>query len=265
MFRNPKRGHFSRSRSLEDFNKKFGENIVENTINEAIIKEKNVRILEIGCGEGRVLMQIRKLFPDIEIYGINRKPWIAMKGSKSLKRTAIFYKIFNRNEIKNVNLPEIHFYNAKKLHFKENYFDLVISQVSIQYVDRKDLLIEEVWRVLKKDGIAFLNVDVHQNNLPDFLNYKTPRFIIYKNKKIYPLKELINSLRRKGYNIRYKECIDKKENAIKRINLILKKNKTLKLKLDLKFDEVSSFNINVINEEKDNWPIYWGYRSVYKI
>lgn len=141
----PNRGHFSRSRSLDDFNKKFSKDIVQKLIRKALFKGEQVRVLEIGCGEGRVLMGLRKLFPTIELHGINRKPWAAMKGSSSLKRTATYYDIFTSSELKEVSLPKIYFYDAQELKFPDNYFDLIISQVSIQYVARKDLLLEEVW------------------------------------------------------------------------------------------------------------------------
>ncbi len=181
-----------------------------------------------------------------------------MKGSQSLKKTAIAYKIFKAQELKGISLPEIHFYDARQLRFPDNYFDLVISQVSIHYVARKDLLLEEVWRVLKPQGKALLNIDGRSENLPDFMDFETPRFVIYKNNKVYPLRKLIGEVRKKGYGLRY---IKQKT----RVNLTMIRNTDKKLKLSLAFDELSSFNLNVLNEEKDNWKIYFGYRSVYRI
>jgi len=49
------------------------------------------------------------------------------------------------------------------------------------------LLLEEVWRILKLDGKALLNIDARSGKIPDFLDFETLRFIIYKNKKIYPV------------------------------------------------------------------------------
>lgn len=263
----PKRGHFSRSRSLSDINRKFGNTLIEKAIKNAISKNRVVRVLEIGCGEGRVLMELRKKFPDVELHGINKRPWSAMEGQESLKETATYYNIFKPSEIKKIKLPKIYFYDAKKLNFKDNYFDVVISQVSIQYVDRKDLLLEEVWRVLKKDGNAFLNIDGKFGNLPDFLNLETPRFVIYKNHKIFPVKDLINQVKRKGFDIRYTLTKENENNLLKtRVNIIICKNKQTKLKFNLKFDKVSSFDLNLLrdpNTDKDN--IYWGFRSVFKL
>ena len=265
MKKGPKRGHFSRSRSLGDFNKKFGNNNdVQKMIGKALSTGKSVRVLEIGCGEGRVLMELRKLFPTIELHGINKEPWEAMKGSVSLKDTALHYKIFKSNELKPIFVPKIHFYDAKELDFPDNYFDLVISQVAIQYVPRKDLLLEEVWRTLKLNGKALLNIDGINKNMPDFMNFETPRFIIYKKGTFYPVQKLITNLRKKGFNIVYSSST-KREQKKKRVNLIITKNTAKKLKLNLKFEELSSFNLGIINQEKDKWSVFWGYRSVYRI
>lgn len=251
---------------MEDFNKKFSKNRVQKTIRKALSKSKPVRVLEIGCGEGRVLMDLRKLFPTIELYGINRKPWPAMKGPSSLKRTATYYKILTPSELKKTSLPKIYFYDAKELRFPDNYFDLIISQVSIQYVARKDLLLEEVWRTLKIGGKAFLNIDGRVGKIPDFLDFETPRFIIYNQRKIYPVKRLVGDLKKGGYTITYSSSTERENNEEKkRINLIFTKNTPQRLKLNLQFDDVSSFNLNIINEEKDKWSVFYGYRSVYRL
>jgi len=41
------------------------------------------------------------------------------------------------------------------------------------------------------------------------------------------------------------------------------KNRMTTLSLGLRFDDKSSFNLNVLNKEKANWSMYWGYRSVF--
>jgi ubiquinone/menaquinone biosynthesis C-methylase UbiE len=189
-----------------------------------------------------------------------------MKGASSLRRAAVYHKIFTPAEIKKVKLPKIHFYNARNLRFKDNYFDLVISQVSIQYVDRKDHLLEEVWRVLKKGGKAFLNIDARYNEMPDFLDFETPRFIIYKKGKLFPVKKLVSQLKRKGYDISYRLCKEKEQGILKhRVNIIMNKNTQKRFRLNLNYVKDSSFDIGRINLEKDQWSTYWGYRSVFRI
>ena len=256
----------SRSRSLADFNAKFGNRVVENTLRKAVASQESVRLLEIGCGEGRVLMELRKLFPSIEIHGINKKPWPAMKGQKSLIATGTNYKIFTKEETRNVELPIPHFYDATQLKFPDHYFDVVISQVSIYQVIRKDLLLQEVWRVLKKGARAFLHMDTMCEGYPDFLNQETPRFLIYKNNKPYPFKRFIEGLRERKYDIMCRIAFGQQnEDAnLRRTNIVMHKNTDAELNLGLTFDELSSFDLSVLGKIFNGDKIV-GYRSVYQI
>lgn len=259
----PTRGHFSRSRSIDDLTRKLKVDIRKYVKNA----KAPVRVLELGCGEGRVLMQLRKLFPASELYGINKSPWPAMKGSQSLKRTGTYYKIFTKKEINKIKLPKIYFYDAsKKLRFKDNYFDVIYSQVAIHYFERKDMLLEEVWRVLKPGGYAFLHIDTYGKHYPDFMQHPSPRFLIYKNDKLYPLKNFVSDLKKKGYDVSYKNRLAKPEPNLflHGVNLFLHKNKK-NLKLNLKFDEQSSFNLMKLAKTEKDKHIFWGHRSVYRI
>lgn len=277
----PLRGNFSRSRSLEYMDDLFFPHRIESIVEEMISKSKNthnIRCLEVGCGEGRVLMQLRKLFPIIQLHGINKNPWQAMEGEESLKETGIRYGIFSEKEITNVNLPKIHFLDASKMEFENNYFDLIISQVAIPYIERKDFFLQEAWRVLKLGGKALLHIDTYNENLPDYMQYETPRFIIQKANKIYPLRQMVNNLRKSGYNIHYgsRTMMDpvysskyKNGKYIPRTQsvIVMEKNTNKKLKLGLIYDEVSSLDLNHLKEEKgENAPgVFWGHRSVYRI
>ena len=257
--------YISRGRSLADFNAKFGNRIVENALRDALVSHESVRLLEIGCGEGRVLMELRKLFPSIEIHGINKKPWPAMTGQKSLMDTAAKYRIFSTEEAKKVALPMLHFYDATRLRFPDHSFDVVISQVSIYQFKRKDLLFKEIWRVLKKGGRAFLHIDSMYEGYPDVLNQETPRFVIYKEEKLYPFKRFIKEVREKNYNITCKIAFGKQreDENLKRSCIVMHKNIDTELHLDLTFDELSSFDVSALGKIFHDDKII-GYRSVYR-
>lgn len=47
-------------------------------------RNKAIRVLEIGCGTGATLMQIRKLFPNAQVYGLELQEKAAQLGSKLL-------------------------------------------------------------------------------------------------------------------------------------------------------------------------------------
>lgn len=250
MRRGLPRGHFSRSRSLEQFNEKFWKQAVEKEIE----KRKKVKLLEIGCGEGRALMELCKKYPGADLHGINKKPWAAMKGTQSLPACAKHYGIMTVKELRERDLPKIHFYDAERLKFKDEHFDIVISQVAIQYVRRKDLLLEEVWRVLNKGRIALLSVDASLEKMPDFMQQELPRFVVYDQGKEVKLSKLL-----KGYDIKMHKSKDGKK---ARHNIVMRKNTKKKLRLGLELDELSSFDLSLLNKERDIDSPYWAYRSV---
>lgn len=264
------RGHFSRSRNLFDF--RFSKEL-QKDITKRVRTSKQVKVVEIGCGEGRVLMELKKQFPSLELYGINKKPWPAMKGISSLRRTGVYYEIFTKEELKNIKLPKISFYDASKLKFKSNSVDIIYSQVAIHYVQRKDLLLEEVWRVLKPGGIAFLHIDNYHESYPDFMQFRTPRFIIYhKDGKVVMLKSFVHSLKKKGFSISLVEDAKKSKNIQKELrhlgpaigtSIIIRKTTHNPLRLNLIFDKVSSFNLSTHEHRKELPSFFWGYRSVF--
>ena len=259
-----KKVYLSRNRSLADFDAKFGGGVIEKTLRKALRSREPVRLLEIGCGEGRVLMELRKLFPSVELHGINKKPWPAMSGPKSLIATAMNYGIFTKEEARRVLLPVLHFYDATELRFPDGYFDVVISQVSIYQMKRKDLLLQEVWRVLKKGGKAFLHIDSMYEDYPDFISQETPRFIIYKNNRLHPLRRFIKELRDKGYDITCRMAFGNQagDADLKRTHIVMHKNTEARLELNLAFDELSSFDLSVLEKIFKGDKLV-GYRSVF--
>lgn len=263
---NVKRVYFSRNRSLADFDAKFGRGVIEKSLRKAMKSREPVRLLEIGYGEGRVLMELRKLFPSVELHGINKKPWPAMRGPKSLIATAANYEILTKEEAMRVSLPVSHFYDATELRFPDRFFDVVISQVSIYQMKRKDLLLQEVWRVLKTEGKAFLHVDSMYEDYPDFINQETPRFVIYKSNRLYPFKRFIKELRGRGYDITCKMAFGTQAGDVdlKRTHIVMHKNTEVSLELNLAFDELSSFDLSVLEKIFKGDKLV-GYRSVFQL
>ena len=249
-------GHYTRSRPLAHYEKKFGSDAIKRFIAERRPACPNQRILEIGCGEGRVLLELHKLFPGLELHGINKKPWPAMTGTQSLLEIARHHGIYALDEIDVATLPQMHFYDACKLDFPDNYFDLIISQVCFPYISRKDLLLEDVWRSLKVGGKALLELDCRRSAPEaDFLTGDAPCFIIYNGHQRLPLSEFFVRLQRSGVQLQYHSATHA---------LVLVKSSETALRLGLTFDEISSFELSRLQDEATD-PRFWGFRSVFRL
>lgn len=258
------RGHFSRSRPLAHYDANFGANAIADAI-ERRGAGAGTALLEIGCGEGRVLMELRKRFPAVELHGINRSPWSVMQGSQSLRETALHYGIFSPHELEGVMLPAIHFHDAAHLRFPDASMDVVISQVSIPYVVRKDLLLEDVWRVLRPGGIAFLQIDATRQPAADFLSGDTPTFVVYRNGARVPLQAVFADLRAQGHELAYGAVPKPGQPGSVRFNLVVRKNVARPLRLNLEFDPLSSFDLTRLHRSPADWGHLWGVRSVFHL
>ena len=240
---------------------------IQKYINKRLQIKGTIRVLEIGFGEGKALLELRSLFPNknIELYGINLKREGDMRKKTDFIANAKRFGI----TIKKSRLPTPFFYDAGyKLHFSSNFFDVIISQCAFHYIPNKAKLIEEIWRVLKLDGKAFLHIDSINNfeSYPDFLrlNNETPHFLIYSKNRIVKLDRHLQTFRRKGYNI--KVSSNPKHKPLQK-NLLINKKMTTDLKLNLEMDTTSSFNLMKINGSdkfKTGNNGWWGTRSVFR-
>lgn len=103
---------------------------------------KNSKVLDVGCGEGRSLNDI--LPKTKKLTGIDYDP--------STVKVA-------RDEFKDYPTIKIFKANAKKLPFKNNYFDYVICMTSFANFGKdKYKILKEMKRVLKRDGDIIISV-----------------------------------------------------------------------------------------------------------
>ncbi len=251
----------SRGRGLAELEDKLGPGRVVDWI-ETRRSGGPVRVLEIGCGEGRLLLDLRRRFPDIDLIGINKAPWPRMTGRSSFRDTALRYGIFTKDELARVRLPEVHFHDARELALPDASVDLVLSQTAIQYMARKDLVLQEIWRVLKRGGAALVNIDTRIDEMPDYLDHECPRWIVYDDEEAIPLSRVLAEVREAGYDIRVEE--DRQQDHV-RVNVVATKNLDEPLNLALEYDQVSSFNLKHLGPKGDEkGTVYWGRRSVFR-
>lgn len=95
------------------------------------------KILDVGCGKGYLLYEIKQILPNINIYGFDISNYAINNSKKEIKK--YLFK-----------------YDARKIFpFKNNFFDLTISLGTLHNFSLSDLerSIKEIQRVSKKKYI----------------------------------------------------------------------------------------------------------------
>tara|TARA_B100001971_G_C18099780_1_gene488182 strand:- start:137 stop:736 length:600 start_codon:yes stop_codon:yes gene_type:complete len=104
-----------------------------------IPKKKKLKILDAGCGEGHLLKMINHNQKKHSLYGVDITP-IAVKSAK-------------------LRLPLATISNEclDSLSFSSNYFDIVICTEVIEHIPDYHKALNELQRVLKKDGLLIIS------------------------------------------------------------------------------------------------------------
>jgi ubiquinone/menaquinone biosynthesis C-methylase UbiE len=125
------------------------------------------RILEIGCGIGRLLKPLALERSDIEIYGVDVSTEMIQQARERMS-----------------SFPHVYFFpvNGRDLSlFGKAYFDLVFSYITFQHMPRLYVsdLCKEVFRVLKKEGMFIFQLQLlNQNTMKEPLDndYRSIRY-----------------------------------------------------------------------------------------
>ena len=107
------------------------------------------KVLEIGCGRGDFSIWLAKKYPEAHITGTDFSPAaIKIAGEKI-----------------NYQLPNLSFKveNAEQLSFTNESFDFIISCETMEHVFHPQLMANEMYRVLKKEGNFILTTENYFN------------------------------------------------------------------------------------------------------
>lgn len=182
------------SHSLVDLNEKLRPQKIENIIQ--LVHEKNkmagekTRVMEIGAGNGRVIMELKKLFPDIEFYGVNKEKTHEFYRRESFAVTAVNLGILTKEQLAEMELPFVIFQDldyGTRLPYSENKFDVIYSQNTIRHFKYKFELLNEILRVLKPGGVS-LHTDL-------------PVINVYDKGVVLDTQEMILEFRKKGMDL----------------------------------------------------------------
>ena len=150
--------HFHRS-GLRDIQK-----ILESS---GVTLAQGSRVLEIGCGIGRLLKPLAMERRDLEIYGVDVSTEMIQQGKERL------------SDFNTIYLAQV---NGKDLSLFENdFFDFIFSYVTFQHIPRcyLDDIFSEVHRVLKREGIFTFQMQFREDNPraePPENDYRTIRY-----------------------------------------------------------------------------------------
>ncbi len=128
-------------------------------------KNTDAKVLDLGCGIGLTLGVVSQVFP--KSIGCEIEEGIA-KASREFSK-----KNFNKN-------IKVQIYNGIKLPFPNNSFDIVTSIEVIEHTNKPEVMLKEIKRVLKPEGILHITtankwwpIEPHFK-LP-FLSYLPPK------------------------------------------------------------------------------------------
>ncbi len=255
----------SRTRGLIEVRRRIGD--LRPLIDARLGQGRPVRILEVGCGFGAALMDLRKLYGDqVELHGINR--YEHHGNWRRIRRTAVRMGLFSDEESRAVTPPAVAFYDAGEgLRHETGYFDLVYSQASVFMVPDKIRLLEEISRVLRPDGIARIDVWVRRKRFPKPYDYV---IIIREGDREIPFWDYIKRFptmkrrRTQRQGLKWTRWLNRlrKPLGLPRIPHP-KKKPYLEMKhhpaLDLGLRLVETTNLNDLN------PDWYGVQSVYEV
>lgn len=134
------RKHFSRAAASYDnlalFQKRCGERMVKETLKQEKTPE---RILDIGSGTGRCSLQLAATYPRALVLGFDLAQGMVSYAEKKRKMEKLANLFFCQADAEYLPIPD-------------NSFDLVISNLTYQWVNDLRSAFAEVFRVLRKGG-----------------------------------------------------------------------------------------------------------------
>lgn len=174
-------------------------------------KNNKYLILDAGCGPGYLTKELALAFKKSIVYGLDYSKYTINLAQKNCE---------------GINNVKFVVQNILKTKFKDNFFDLIVCKDSLHHFKNPNNAINEMLRILKKDGVIYIQdlrrdvpLYILKTIIPPDNNMK--KLIYYSVRSAYTKKEILHILKENN--------IKKFDFKIRKINNnllnIFKKNK----------------------------------------
>ncbi len=168
-------------------------------------KNKEIKILDLGCGAGLNFVKLLKLYPKIYYVGIEPSKQECKKAAENLK---------------GLNTKIINGYAYNTYGLLREKFDIVVSFSALEHVYNKLVYIKSAKECLKEDGFFIINYDAGH--------------FMSGNSKVEKIKNIIGPILAKlGIERYYQKFVREKEfiNIIEKLNLKITDSKSFNTRL----------------------------------
>jgi len=255
-------------RSLAETNYKLSKRapIIEKTLLDLLKKENALKVLEIGFGRGRTLLELARRFRNgrVSFFGVDKRQELPLEKRENLRGMARQFAIVSEAELAGFELPEIFFYDATRLHFDDENIDLIYSVMTVRFIERKAEFLEEVCRILKPGGVALLQIGEADWRYPyslmcdnKLLTPFTNRFVLKYGNELIPLPEYLKLFEGDAFRFGFIN----RPRCVMRID----KLKPGRLRLQLEFNQKLGLPMEELPYLHGSGKVRGGFRSVYDV
>lgn len=163
-------------------------------------KEKDMNILDIGCGCGAMLGYIKGRYPNIKTYGIE------------IVENAVKFAKYIVDEVVCCDVEQLEF------SWEEGFFDYVIMGDVLEHLKRPDIVLKRLKKHIKKGGhiiVSMPNVKHYSVILPlllkDEFTYSEAGILDTTHLKMYTATEIKRLIVESGYKIETMRCAQGKD------------------------------------------------------
>jgi ubiquinone/menaquinone biosynthesis C-methylase UbiE len=153
---------FSRSKKVSDpsiMNIEYDPENIELKEMLKLVDISNKKVLDVGCGRGRVTIKIAKKAKEVYAIDVDRESIITA-----------------RKRVSNLKLKNVKFdiMNSDKINYPNRFFDVVLCPWSLHHIKNKDKTLKQIRRVLKRNGYLVIIEGSSKNDYMYLTNLVKP-------------------------------------------------------------------------------------------